>query len=452
MTSRYHRFTKADAETFLPKDPVVNKHTREEIPIPLDGKFPENGAYCSEEQLAYTLKYVYPSIFCCAQLLVGQKPLIAYTTAGLFGTGDRDPHHLGAGHVHYEGPPGTGKTYLGTTPRRIFSCDFGRIQCVADTIPSDILGSRIIDFAAHGDEDAAQIVGGDESDVLRAARLITREIAKGNQQKFYRLVKGPAFSDITLYDEANRMPERSQSAMLEPMSEDQITLFGETIPVSVFAILTTNPHETGSVVPFGKALRDRIMFSIYAEGFRAEDYAEILKRTQHAEDIELPVLGTMQNVITARRFFHNAIAISDENRLFIGEILERIKSPWRFEGVMRQFAENPETALLAKIFSGREREGQISGAVEGRGATHLEGAARMLAVFNYRPYVTRDDIVKVLAPVCAHRMDFASSLLAQYMYEKNIMLRGKGNRALATDILKAASVDAERAMSVRTAS
>src|SRR3989338_1706100 len=445
MTSRYHRFTKEDAETFLPKDPVVNKHTEKTTRIPLDPKFPEAGAYCTEEQLAYTLRYVYPSIFCCSQLLVGQKSLIAYTTAGLFGTGDRDPHHLGAGHVHYEGPPGTGKTYLGTTPRRIFSCDFGRIQCVADTIPSDILGSRVIDFETNDNAEMAQLVGDDPSEFMRAARFIASEIGKGNQQKYYRLIKGPAFSDITLYDEANRMPERSQSAMLEPMSEDQITLFGETIPVSVFAILTTNPHETGSVVPFGKALRDRLMFSIYAEGFKAKDYAEILKRTQHAEDIELPVLGTMKNVITARRYFHHNIAISDENRLFIGAILERIKSPWLFPGMMRRFADDPKTALLYKLFSGREREGQISGAVEGRVATHLEGAARMLAVFNYRTYVTRDDIIKVLPPVCAHRMDFAPSLLAQYMYEKNIMLRSKGNRALASDIIKAASIDAERA-------
>lgn len=448
MTVRYRCFTAEEAKAFLPKDPVVNKHTNEETPIPLDLKFPRAGACVSEEQLNHTLRYVYPAMYCCRELIVAQSALVTYTTAGLFGTGDRDPHHLGAGHVHFEGSPGTGKTYLGTTPRRIFSSDFGRIQCVADTIPADVLGSRIIDFRRDNDPSVGldvSLVGDNPSELKQMALVIAREIARNNQQKFFKLIKGPAFSDITLYDEMNRMPERSQSAMLESLSEGQITLFGETYPVNTFAIFTTNPFETGAVVDPGKALRDRIMFTIYAEDFVAEDYAEILKRTQHAEDIELPVLGTMDDVKKARRFFHDAIAVSDENRLFMGAILERIKRPWQFPGIVRHFEENPKTQLLATLFSSREREGQIIGAVEGRGVTHLEGAARMLAVLNYRPYVTQNDIWKVLIPVCAHRMDFAPSLLAQYMFEKNVMLRSKGKRMLASDIIKAAFADAYRA-------
>jgi len=125
------------------------------------------------------------------QVVVGQTSIVHQLTVAL----------LTGGHVILEGVPGTGKTLLVKVMARLVEADFRRVQLTPDILPSDILGTNIFD-------------------------LNTRD---------FTLKKGPIFTQILLADEVNRTPPKTQSALLEAMEEQQVTLDGESLPLSEFS-------------------------------------------------------------------------------------------------------------------------------------------------------------------------------------------------------------------------
>jgi MoxR-like ATPase len=155
---------------------------------------------------------------------------------------------LTGGHALIEGVPGLAKTLAVKCLAHIFRLQFQRVQCTPDLIPADILGGNIF------------------------------QPTEGT----FRLHQGPVFTDLLLVDEINRMPPRTQSALLESMEELQVTIDGKSYPLSrsfsVFA--TQNPIEFEGTYPLPEAQLDRFLMKIRINYPSATEESEILSRYQ----------------------------------------------------------------------------------------------------------------------------------------------------------------------------
>jgi MoxR-like ATPase len=140
---------------------------------------------------------------------------------------------LTGGHVILEGVPGTGKTMMAKVLSQLIQADFRRIQLTPDILPADILGTNIFDLK--------------------------------NQE--FILKKGPVFTQILLADEINRTPPKTQSALLEAMAEGQVTLDGDTLPLSdlFWTIATQNSLEFEGTYPLPEAQLDRFLFKLIVD-------------------------------------------------------------------------------------------------------------------------------------------------------------------------------------------
>ena len=164
---------------------------------------------------------------------------------------------LAGGHALIEGVPGLAKTLAVKCLAHIFSLQFQRVQCTPDLIPADILGGNIF------------------------------QPADGT----FRMNRGPVFTDLLLVDEINRMPPRTQSALLEAMEELQVTIDGTSYPLSrSFAVFATqNPVEFEGTYPLPEAQLDRFLMKIRIGYPEAAQESEILSRYQsgfEARDFE----------------------------------------------------------------------------------------------------------------------------------------------------------------------
>src|SRR4028119_1209635 len=154
------------------------------------------------------------------KVIVGQSTLVQQLLIAL----------LSGGHVIIEGVPGTGKTLMVKVLARLMQADFRRIQLTPDILPSDILGTNIFDLNSRS----------------------------------FTLKKGPVFTEILLADEINRTPPKTQAALLEAMEEQQVTLDGETLPLSelFWVIATQNSLEFEGTYPLPEAQLDRFLFKL----------------------------------------------------------------------------------------------------------------------------------------------------------------------------------------------
>lgn len=153
------------------------------------------------------------------------------------------------GHVLMVGVPGLAKTLLVKTLSQTMELSFNRIQFTPDLMPSDIIGSEILD----------------------------------DSRKFH-FVKGPIFSNIILADEINRTPPKTQAALLEAMQERQVTAAGQRYDLSepFFVLATQNPIEQEGTYPLPEAQLDRFMFQVILDYPRFADEVNILKQTTGA--------------------------------------------------------------------------------------------------------------------------------------------------------------------------
>ena len=327
-------------------------------------------ASCSERHLEYMFRIVLPLLASYRKVLVAQKAMTTYTTIGHFAVGDRDFDYLSAGHVLYSDYPGKGKTLLAKVPAIVLGGTFGRFQGAVDAQPSDYTGNRILDTDEEG-------------------------------RKIFRLIRGPAFADKQLADEANRNTPRTLGAFLEPLSEGQVTVFGESFPVRPFVLFTINPIETEGTFALPEALLDRIMFKLTGEWFTASDFAEISNRTDQYYRVraELKEVCGVDTVYEIREFFHREVYVDQttlrEKRM--GHFAEASNDPHRF-GYLKRFEDMFGAPVIRSGFSGR-------------GFAHWVGAARVMAALRYRNYVLPEDALKVLLPVLRHRVNFEKGAL-----------------------------------------
>ncbi len=163
------------------------------------------------------------------------------------------------GHVLLIGVPGLAKTLLVTTIAKILGLKYNRIQFTPDLMPSDIIGTEILDNERH-----------------------------------FKFIQGPLFANIILADEINRTPPKTQSALLEAMQERAITTAGQRFKLEdpFFVLATQNPIEQEGTYPLPEAQLDRFMFSVWLDYPKFEDELTIVKNTTSTLEIDLkPVIS-----------------------------------------------------------------------------------------------------------------------------------------------------------------
>lgn len=207
------------------------------------------------------LKNIHENFFSEIQKAIyGQDQIIKEVLISIFSNG----------HCLLVGVPGLAKTLLVTTISKVLGLDFKRIQFTPDLMPSDIIGTEILD-----------------------------------ESRKFKFIKGPLFANIILADEINRTPPKTQAALLEAMQERSITTAGISYKLEepFFVMATQNPIEQEGTYPLPEAQLDRFMFNIFLDYPSFEDELTIVKNTTSDFSYEL------NNVITGEeiKYFQNLI-------------------------------------------------------------------------------------------------------------------------------------------------
>ncbi len=170
------------------------------------------------------------------KVIIGQEETIDHVILSI----------LSGGHSLLIGVPGLAKTLLVNTVSSVLGLDFKRIQFTPDLMPSDILGSEILD-----------------------------------EKRSFKFIKGPIFSNIILADEINRTPPKTQAALLEAMQEKSVTVAGQhySLDLPFFVLATQNPIEQEGTYPLPEAQLDRFMFSINLDYPSFEEEVLVVKNT-----------------------------------------------------------------------------------------------------------------------------------------------------------------------------
>ncbi len=250
---------------------------------------------------------------------------------------------MAGGHVLIEDVPGTGKTVLARAVAKSAMVDFQRVQFTPDLLPSDILGSSIFRQDTHSFE-------------------------------FHR---GPIFTTILLGDEINRATPRTQSALLEAMSERQVTVDGKTqILDSMFVtIATQNPVEQLGTFHLPEAQLDRFMMKISMGYPEKAEEIQMMKGQNHGHPLDrLQPVETHERLLWAKAQVEE-VQISDEVYQYISDLIVRTRS-------------EPEVRVGASP----------------RAAIALSRAAQAVAMIEGLAFVTPGHVFNLLKPVIAHRL------------------------------------------------
>ncbi len=189
-----------------------------------------------------------------AKVIVGQHDAVDHVLLSV----------LCGGHSLLIGVPGLAKTLLVNTVSKALGLDFKRIQFTPDLMPSDILGSEILDENRH-----------------------------------FKFIKGPIFANIILADEINRTPPKTQAALLEAMQEKSVTVAGHhfNLDLPFFVLATQNPIEQEGTYPLPEAQLDRFMFSIYLDYPTFEEEVFVAKNTTNDEDVVVNPVFSRDDII-----------------------------------------------------------------------------------------------------------------------------------------------------------
>jgi MoxR-like ATPase len=251
------------------------------------------------------------------------------------------------GHALVEGVPGLAKTLAIKTLARLLRLDYQRVQGTTDLMPADIVGTNVVNLSS-GD---------------------------------FQFHKGPVFTDLLLVDEVNRMPPRTQAALLECMEERQVTVDGERRDLSRFfsVFATQNPVEFEGTYPLPEAQLDRFLVNIRVPYPDATEEVQLLTNAQagfdarHLNSIELAAIDP-ETLVEARREVR-AVIVEESLLTYITQLVRRTR-----EWPAVSLGASPRAALGLMLFS------------------------KAIAAIDGRSYVIPDDVKEAAVPVLRHRL------------------------------------------------
>ena len=250
---------------------------------------------------------------------------------------------IAGGHLLVEDAPGVGKTSLAKAIAKSISCEFKRLQFTPDMLPSDILGSNV--FLPNKGE--------------------------------FEFRPGPIFTNVLLADEINRTTPRTQSALLEAMSEGQVSVEGltHTLPAPFFVLATQNPFEFEGTYPLPENQLDRFMVCIEIGYPSREIEKNVLINHREGEPGE-----KLASVVTTEQL----------------RTLQAAVRKVKVEDSLNDY-------ILEIVHATRSHE-QLQLGVSTRGAITLYRAVQGLAMIEGRDYAVPDDVKRLVLPVLAHRI------------------------------------------------
>jgi len=279
---------------------------------------------------------------------------------------------LAGGHLLIEDVPGVGKTTLAHALALALDCSFQRIQFTSDLLPSDVVGLSVYN----------------------------------QQESLFEWKPGPIFANVILADEINRTTPKTQSALLEAMAEQHVTVEGVThpLPAPFMVLATQNPIEHHGTYPLPESQLDRFMLRLRIGYPGAADERQILRDREHAEPLK-----EMQPVMSA------------------ADVLELQHS------VSEVSVDDAIVDYLMRIVAATRASEMLDLGVSPRGTLLLFRAEQALALTEERSYCLPDDVKRLVIPIFAHRIAVSSRY-------SSAMRRSEEAEAVLREIMKTISV------------
>ncbi len=279
-----------------------------------------------------------------SKVIIGQKDVVDELLITLFA----------GGHALLEGVPGLAKTLMIRTLANAIDADFRRIQFTPDLMPSDIVGTEILE------EDHS------------------------TGKRFFTFQKGPVFTNILLADEINRTPPKTQAALLEAMQEYSVTSGGNSFQLSqpFFVLATQNPIEQAGTYPLPEAQLDRFLMYLKVDYPNEQEEFDVLKQTTGGRKTDIKPVMNAADVVSLQKLVRE-VSISDDLITYVNTIVRSTR---------------PDTGTIEDVnrwveWGAGPRAGQ---------AMILTAKAR--ALFEKRYAVTVPDIKFVAKAVLRHRL------------------------------------------------
>ena len=286
-------------------------------------------------------RFVRELIAAMEQVVIGQRTMLERLLVGL----------LANGHVLLEGVPGIAKTLAVTSLAQALHARYQRIQFTPDLLPADLIGTLIYQ----------------------------------PQSGEFRVRKGPVFANLLLADEINRAPAKVQSALLEAMQENQVTIGEESfrLPQPFLVLATQNPLEHDGTYPLPEAQVDRFMLKLRVTYPKREEELLILERMARTEALRpiAPVADTTQ-VLRARQIV-DQVYVDDRIKRYIVDLVFATREPAAY---------------------GLQLASYIDFGASPRASIHLALAAKAHAFLQGRGYVTPQDVKSIAMDVLRHRI------------------------------------------------
>ena len=278
------------------------------------------------------------------QAIVGQHDVVEQLLTGL----------LAGGHCLLEGVPGLGKTLLVRTLGQALDLGFRRVQFTPDLMPSDILGTEILE------ED------------------------HGTGHRHFKFQPGPVFTHLLLADELNRTPPKTQAALLEAMQEHTVSYAGTThaLPEPFFVLATQNPLEQAGTYPLPEAQLDRFLLHIRVDYPSETEERDIIEQTTGGKPPKVPRVMSGDEVLALQGHVREVHLGAD----LLDWITRLVRSS-------RPGADAPADINQYVKWGAGPRAGQS-----------LVLACKARALLHGRFAVTRDDVLALAAPVLRHRL------------------------------------------------
>ncbi|MCL4879059.1 MAG: MoxR family ATPase [Anaerolineae bacterium] len=279
-----------------------------------------------------------------AKVIVGQDEVVRYVLICVI---------LGR-HALLEGVPGLGKTMLIRTLSDVLDLKFSRIQFTPDMMPADIVGTNIMEEADTG-------------------------------QRFFHFQPGPVFANLVLADEVNRATPKTQSALLEAMQEQAVTVANETYQLDkpFFVLATQNPLEMEGTYPLPEAQLDRFLFKVDVRFPSTRELVAIMERTTGVNEARVS-------------------SITDGNTIMaMGELARQVPVPTHVSEYIARLvvATHPDSEEASPLVNRYVRYGSSP-----RGAQAITLGAKVWALLEGRFNVAYDDVMAVAPAALRHRL------------------------------------------------